>query len=77
MKASRKGGIGEPMMLIADGPQGMPEAIRRVFPGSSRQRCPVRVGRNMSSGARRKGRQAILDGFESVYSYPQIILCLV
>lgn len=55
-------------MFIADGLQGMPEAIRRVFPGSSRQRCLVHVGRNVSSGARRKDRQVILDDFKSVYS---------
>lgn len=60
-------GVGEPMMSIADGLQGMPEAIRRVFPGSPRQRCPVHVGRSMSSGARRKGRQAVSDDSKSVY----------
>lgn len=55
------------MMSTADGPQGTPEATRRAFPGSSRQRRPVHAGRNMSSEARRKDRQAILDDFKSVY----------
>lgn len=68
LESLRERGIGEPMMFITDGLQGMPEAIRRVFPGSSHQRCLVHVGRNMSSGARRKDRQAILDDFKSVYS---------
>ena len=68
LKSLKERGIGEPMMFITDGLQGMPEAVRRVFPGSSLQRCLVHVGRNMSSGARRKDRQAILDDFKSVYS---------
>lgn len=67
LESLKEMGIGEPMMSTAGGPQGMPEATRRAFPGSSRQRCPVHVGRNMSSGARRKDRQAILDDFKSVY----------
>lgn len=46
----------------------MPEAIKEVFPGAKQQRCLVHIGRNMSSGARRKDRQEILDGFAFVYS---------
>ena len=46
-------GIGNPLMFVTDGLQGMKEAIKRVFPDSLHQRCPVHVGRNMSSGARK------------------------
>ena len=67
LESPKERGIGEPMMSIADGLQGMPEAIRRAFPGPSRQRRPVHVGRNVPSGARGKGRQAVSDDFKSVY----------
>ena len=67
LESHKERGVGEPMMSIADGLQGTPEAIRRAFPGSSRQRCPVHVGRNVPSGARRKDGQAVSDGFKSVY----------
>ena len=61
-------GVGNPPMFVADGPRGMPEAIGQAFPGSSRQRRMGRVGRKMSSGARRKDGQAILGDFESACS---------
>ncbi len=68
LESLKERGIGNPLMFVTDGLQGMPEAIRRAFPGSSHQRCMARVGRKMSSGARRKGTQAILDDFKSACS---------
>lgn len=61
-------GIGNPLMFVTDGLQGMKEAIKRVFPDSLHQRCLVHVGRNMSSGARKKDRQGILGDFKEVHS---------
>ncbi len=61
-------GVGSPILFVTDGLQGMPEAIKQVFPGAVQQRCLVHVGRNMSSGARKKDRQEILDDFREVYS---------
>lgn len=61
-------GVGDPLLFVTDGLQGMPEAIKEVFPQSKQQRCLVHVGRNMSSGARRKDRQEILDDFAYVYA---------
>lgn len=61
-------GVGEPLLFVTDGLQGMPEAIAEAFPKAKHQRCLVHVGRNMSSGARKKDRQAILDDFKGVYS---------
>ena len=63
-------GVGEPLLFVTDGLQGMPEANAEAFPSSLRQRCLVHVGTNMSSAARRKDRGAILDGFREVYSAP-------
>ncbi len=68
LESLRERGIGNPLLFVTDGLQGMPEAVRRVFPGSLHQRCLVHVGRNMSSGARKKGRQGMLDDFKEVYS---------
>ncbi len=68
LRGMKERGLGDPLLFVTDGLQGMPEAIAEVFPGAKRQRCLVHVGRNMSSGARRKDRQAILDDFKWVYS---------
>lgn len=68
LRSLRERGVGDPLLFVTDGLQGMPEAIRRAFPDSPHQRCLVHVGRNMSSGARKKDRQGILDDFKEVYS---------
>lgn len=68
LQSLRERGVGNPLLFVTDGLQGMPEAIRRAFPDSLHQRCLVHVGRNMSSGARKKDRQGILDDFKEVYS---------
>lgn len=68
LRGMKARGLGDPLLFVTDGLQGMPEAIEEVFPGAKRQRCLVHIGRNMSSGARRKDRQEILDGFARVYS---------
>lgn len=68
LRGMKARGLGDPLLFVTDGLQGMPEAIEEVFPGAKQQRCLVHIGRNMSSGARRKDRQEILDGFARVYS---------
>ena len=68
LRGMKARGLGDPLLFVTDGLQGMPEAIKEVFPGAKQQRCLVHIGRNMSSGARRKDRQEILDGFAFVYS---------
>lgn len=70
LKSLRERVVGSPKFFVTDGPQGMLEAISRVFPGALHQRCLVHIGRNMSSGARREDSQGILDGFSEVYSAP-------
>jgi putative transposase len=37
-------GVGSPLLFVTDGLQGMPEAIKQVFPGAIQQRCLVHVG---------------------------------
>lgn len=68
LRGMKARGLGDPLLFVTDGLQGMPEAIAEVFPGAKQQRCLVHIGRNMSSGARRKDRQEILDDFAFVYS---------
>ena len=70
LRSIKSRGVGSPLLFVTDGLQGMPEAIKEVFPEAKQQRCLVHVGRNMSSGARKKDRQEILDGFAYVYSAP-------
>ena len=60
-------GIGNPKLFITDGLQGMPEAIKDVFPEAKHQRCLVHIQRNISQNVRVKDRKEICKDFKEVY----------
>lgn len=61
-------GIGNPKLFITDGLQGMPEAIKSVFPEAKHQRCLVHIQRNISQNVRVKDRTEICNDFKDVYN---------
>ena len=54
-------------LFVTDGLNGMPEAIREVFPKARQQRCLVHVLRNIMAKARKRDRSAIAEDFKAVY----------
>lgn len=61
-------GIGNPKLFITDGLQGMPNAIKEVFPKAKHQRCLVHIQRNISQNVRVKDRTEITSDFKKVYN---------
>ena len=64
----RERGVKNHRIVIADGLQGMPEAIGQVFPSAKHQRCMVRVQRNLSHPVNKECRSEIMEGFAEGYS---------
>lgn len=63
-------GLRNPRLFVTDGLSGMPDAIRRRFPGALHQRCLVHYRRNLASYVVRKDKKAICDDFRKVMSMP-------
>lgn len=68
LESLKKRGIGNPKIFITDGLQGMPEAIKKVFPDAKHQRCLVHIQRNISQNVRVKDRTEICNDFKEVYN---------
>ena len=63
-------GLSSPALFVTDGLQGMPEAIRRTFPGARHQLCLVHEARTICRDVRRTDRKAVAEAFREVYSAP-------
>lgn len=61
-------GLCSPSLFVTDGLQGMPDAIRRVFPDARHQLCLVHVQRNIAGDVRKSDRQEIADDFRKAYT---------
>ncbi len=72
LNALKQRGIGKPKIFITDGLQGMPEAIKEVFPSAKHQRCLVHIQRNISQNVRAKDRAEICNDFKDVYNQDTI-----
>jgi len=68
LKNLRSRGLCSPSLFVTDGLQGMPEAIRRVFPLAQHQLCLVHENRTICRDVRKSDRRQISDDFRNVYT---------
>lgn len=64
----KKRGVTSPQLFITDGLQGMPEAIKEIYPMAKHQLCLVHVTRNIIHHARKCDQKEIAEDFKKVYS---------